>query len=257
MNHVCVDDSQCNDVFGNPWHCRNGGCRLDYCTQNNDCDDAEGTVGEWFCVNYVCARAQGNSPFLPVYTDTYPTDGGVFQSIAQPNTSPFCGSGCVWPEEGAKNGQLAYPHVFGSRIPYEPRGTYGQLFQECTFVPNWDGDSCGFHMPAAGGTYILDITINIRVGLNQAGDFYSLMWFYMHIDRAGLPTPAWEMVDSDFVSLNNNILADLGQTYISMTTTIIASTATPGSPMTTPMAPGTPVYAGWSVYWPDCVVKTA
>jgi hypothetical protein len=251
VNDACADESQCNNLLGNPWHCRKGMCVEDYCMVDDDCNDAYGTTtGTWFCVNYACARAVPNSPNLPIFVDVYP-GGGTYQGISQPNTSPFCGSNCVWPEEGAINGQLgAYPHVYGNRRPYDPHSPYNILNLECIFDVAWDGKYCGFIMPAAGGTFIVQMTINIRVGINQGGVFYGNLWFYMHIDRSGAPTPNWEMVDSDFVGINNLGVNPIGETYITMTTTIIASTAVPGSSMTPTMLPGTYVYTGWSAYWP-------
>lgn len=256
VNHACgTSEAQCNNLLGNPWHCRNGWCVMDYCVFDSDCTDVYGLpVGAWFCVNYACVRAQENSPNLPIFTDAYP-GGGTYQGVSQPNTSPFCGSGCVWPEEGAINGQLgAYPHVYGNRRPYDPIAFYAggaNNAQECIFQPQWGGLNCGFYMPVSGGTFIVQITINIRVGLNQPNlGYYPVMWFYMHIDRSGAPTPQWEMVDSDFVGINNLGLGPLGESYISMSTTVIASTATPSSSMTPTMLPGTFVYAGWSAYWP-------
>jgi len=240
-------EAYCNNMIGNPWHCRNDNCVLDYCTSDNDCIDEHGTG--WYCNNYACAQAQLNGVH-PVWSVSYPSSS--YETFSQPNHNPQGYTGEIWPQDGAKNGMRAYPHVYGNRLPYEPRGSYGNLYQECFFNNNWEGRACGFFMPARGGTYIVDITINVRVGLNQPGSLQPPMfWLYMHIDRAGQATPQWEMVDSDYVSINNLGPAPLSETYVTMTTTVIASTATPSSPYTSPMIPGTFVYAGFSGYWPS------
>jgi|WetSurMetagenome_2_1015567.scaffolds.fasta_scaffold00184_14 hypothetical protein len=248
VNNACTDESQCYDTLGQPWHCRGGSCVEDFCALDNDCIDAFGTG--WFCQNYGCTRAVQNTPWRPIYTDTYPTDSGVYQVITQPASIPSspC-TGCIFPQPGAYNNNAisfpftsAYPFVYGNRRPYDPISTYS-IFnqQECIFDNPWEGQFCGFIMPAIG-SYIVEVTVNIRAGINQPGTLCEgRMWFYMHIDRTGGIPPNWEIVDSDWLGINNPCSGcALGEAYISMTTTVSMSS------LTTP--PGTFLYAGWSAY---------
>jgi hypothetical protein len=259
VNNDCTDESECNIKLGEPWHCRGGSCVQDWCTMDADCSDAFGTG--WYCVNYLCLRAIPNSPFLPIYSDSYPNGDGVYQSISQPSTASEGCANCIFPQAGAffnvipNEGLLSggtYPLVYGNRRPYDPIALGVVPAQECIFDTMWEGKDCGFIMPSTGGTYIVQITVNIRAGLdNPTVVYYPRMWFYMHIDRSGASPPQWEMVDSDYASMQNVCSGcALTQTYISMSVTLILSTAIPSSSGTTTLAPGTPVYAGWSAYWP-------
>jgi len=178
-NNLCVNEVQCNNSLGQPWHCRASKCMQDFCTYDDECNDAYGapTGGGYFCQNYACTRAQQNSPFIPIYTDTYPTDPGVYQVITQPQS---CGagpcSGCVYPQPGSCNNNAiafpvnsAYPFVYGNRRPFDPISTYTIYNQlECIFDATWEGQQCGFIMPASV-TYVVQVTVNIRAGINQPG----------------------------------------------------------------------------------------
>ncbi len=114
-------------------------------------------------------------------------------------------------------------------------------------------------MPAAGGTYFLQITITIRIAFGA--DFrFPRFWFRMHIDR-GL---GWEITDTEFAGKSNleDPMAAFSENYVTMTTTLLVSSATPYSSDTFPVDPGTHVYAGWSAYWDnsgednaDCFAK--
>jgi len=255
------DETQCNDVLGEPWHCRGGNCVLDYCTTSTDCTDAFGPG--WWCQNYWCAQGQQNTPFRPNYGSiSYPFGGGIHQSIGQPlsNPSPPC-TNCLFPQPGAYNNNgitypstSAYPFVYGNRRPYDPISHYPFNFpaynqQECIFDNAWQGQHCGFIMPGSG-TYVVQVTVNVRVAINQPSGCYGHLWFYMHIDRSGGSPPNWEVVDSDYMAINNVCagLCPIAPVYISMSTTVIMSTATPSSTFTNPVAPGTFLYAGWSGY---------
>jgi len=260
VNNQCNgDESQCYDLLGQPWHCRNNMCVQDFCVYDQDCNDAYGPNSGWFCVNYGCARGQENSPYLPIFTDSYPYGAGPYQPVTQPDSSgsPDC-TGCIFPQAGAYNDNSiywaplnAYPFVYGNRRPFDPIMTYAPFrnTQECIFDVAWEGEHCGFIMPGAG-TYIVQITVNIRVGINQPVSLiYGRLWFYMHIDRSGSSTPQWEKVDSDYLAINNPCSGCvIGQSYVTMSTTLSLSSATPSSSMTEPIAPGTRVYAGWSAY---------
>jgi hypothetical protein len=259
VNNACSNENQCFNTLGQPWHCRGGSCVEDFCALDEECVDAHGPG--WFCQNYGCTRAQSNSPFLPIYTDSYPNGNGVYQVITQPasvGSPPY--TNAIFPQPGAYNGDMisfptlsAYPFVYGNRRPYDPIMTYS-IFnqQECIFDNSWEGQNCGFIMPASG-TYVVQITVNIRAGINQPTSLCNgRMWFYMHIDRSGGVPPNWEMVDSDWLGINNVCSGcQLGEAYISMTTTLVLSTATPSSTFTSPIAPGTFVYAGWSAFNDD------
>ena len=256
-NNLCVNDVQCNNLIGQPWHCRSGECVQDYCTYDDECNDAYGapTGGGYHCQNYACTRAQQNTPFRPIYTDTYPTDPGAYQVITQPDKCGFppC-TKCVYPQPGSCNNNAiafpvtsAYPFVYGNRRPFDPISTYTIFNQlECIFGATWEGQQCGFIMPASG-TYIVQVSVNIRAGINQPASLCrGRMWFYMHIDRTGGIPPNWEIVDSDYLAINNVCSGcALGEAYISMTTTVAMSS------VNTP--PGTYLFAGWSGYndFPD------
>lgn len=258
------DESQCFNLLGSPWHCRGGNCVLDYCTYDGDCTDVMGS--NWYCQNYGCTQGvQTNLPYRPTYGSiSYPFGPGIYQQIAQPysSTSAHC-AGCIFPQPGAFNnnaqasppGYSAYPLVYGNRRPYDPISHYpffqpAQYTQECIFDNSWEGQNCGFIMPASG-TYVVQVTINLRAAVNQPGACAGRMWFYMHIDRSGGIPPNWEMVDSDYMAINNEANAPIGQVYITMSTTLTLSTATPSSTFTTPIAPGTFLYAGWSAFQDD------
>jgi hypothetical protein len=262
VNNACSDESQCYDILGQPWHCRGGKCVMDWCSVDTDCEDAHGQAG-WHCVNYVCVRALPNSPFRPTYVDSYPDGSGPFQYISQPlNNQVSPCANCIFPQPGAYNdvgspspysAWSAYPLVIGNRRPYDPAPIQIPDGMQCLFDNQWapgSGNYCGFYMPASGGTFVVQVTINIRIGLNQPGTFYPKVWFYMHLDRSGASPPQWERVDADTAMINNLGVNPTSQFYISMTSTVIASSTVPiGSGNA--MAPGTFLYAGWSAYWPD------
>jgi len=228
---------------------------------DDDCIDAFG-VG-WTCQNFGCAQGVEQSPSRPNYGSiSYPGGSGIYQSIGQPISTgtPRC-TGCIFPQAGAYNNNRisfpstsAYPFVYGNRRPYDPISHYpinNPIYnqQECIFDNPWEGYYCGFIMPASG-TYIVEITVNIRAAINQPPACYGHLWFYMHIDRSGGSPPNWEQVDSDYMAINNICAGScpINEMYITMSTTLILSTATPSSTFTNPIAPGTFVYAGWSAY---------
>jgi len=262
VNTACTDETQCNDILGQPWHCRGGNCVEDFCAYHTECIDAFG-MG-WYCVNYGCTQGLQNSPYLPIYSGGPPYVSGIgYQSIGQPypnqGSSPC--ANCIFPQPGAYNNNRitypstsAYPFVYGNRRPYDPASTYPgpePLYsqQECIFAESWEGLNCGFIMPGAG-TYIVQITVVIRAAINQPPACYGHMWFYMHIDRTGGSPPNWEEVDSDYMAINNICSGScpILPVYITMSTTLILSSATPSSSGTEPITPGTLVYAGWSAY---------
>lgn len=262
-NTECSDETQCNNILGEPWHCRGGSCVQDYCTWDNDCIDAFGTGQGWTCQNYGCTQGTQNTPYRPDYGSiSYPLGSGIYQSIGQPisTPSPRC-VGCIFPQAGAYNNNRisypstsAYPFVYGNRRPYDPISTYPEnnpIYnkQECIFDATWEGENCGFIMPATG-TYIVQVTVTVRAAINQPAACYGHLWFYMHIDRSGGSPPNWEQVDSDYMAINNICAGScpINELYITMTTTLILSTATPSSTFTQPIAPGTFLYAGWSAY---------
>lgn len=245
----CVE-TDCNQLLGEPWHCRNDQCVQDYCTADIECSASRTwrnqafPAGASFCINHVCSTGLFTGDTLPNFSqlDYTPNPGTsvAYMAVSQPRNIPFgitlCNNGCRNPEPG-------YQHLFNPITTRPPFPSWQGLTTTGCRFPQWDFQLCGFRVPGASQTYLVTATITIRVRISNSGRAMNA-WFRMFMDRGY----GWEPVDMEYVGLveTSSFANEYFYSYISMSTTMIFTSQPAGQ-----VVPSLVIHFGWDGYLID------
>ena len=229
INTGCTDESTCSAIAGPAWQCLgvSPGCVQLYCTRDVECLVAL-VHGDAICWNFRCAIAAPDPDFdrVPAYPDAYPNDINTYRQVSQ---------GAV-----GQAGYLHTPNVISNRPPFV--GAVGTEGNGCVF-PVWDTHTCGFSVPSPAQSWIVTMTVNIRVLLlNHNNQPY--IFFRMFVDRNN--GAGFEIVDSEFVAIaESSPGAVFFTSYVTMSSTMIF-TSDPIGPQTV----SRPIYMGFDIWSP-------